>query len=676
MRVRAETARTCVAPRLPLLAAALIVLLSARPDRLFAADEPTAGAVTFSTARGFYTTPFDVTFTAPPGASIRYTLDGTTPTATAGTPYAAPVPVKGTTVLRAVAYRPGHAPGPVTTHTYLFPADVRTQTVPSPKHPAAAYPPAWKDASAPADYNVDAADIPPADAAAFAAGLVDPAVPSISIVTAPANLFDPATGIYQNPTAEGGEWERPVSIEFIDPAKGPGFQVDAGLRVQGGMSRVPANQPKHAFRALFKKKYGPGKLSFPLFGDRTGDLHTIVFRSTYNNSWTHWDPAQHQRADYVRDAFARLTQRDMGHPAVRQRYAHLYLNGLYWGLYDLTDRPADAWAAVVVGGKRDHYTIVNSGEPVSGPPTKADPKGTNRAAADWRALFEAVRKDMTVPANYHDVVTRLVDPTNLADYMVQQFFAGNLDWDFHNYYAYRDTDPAAKVKGWRFVAWDSERTLEGLDDNVTGVNTAGHPTEVFRRLMANPDFKLLFADRAHRALANDGPLTPAKNIARYKALADQIQNAVVAESARWGDFRGGPYTRATWRAEVNRLTTTYFPARTDRVAKQFAAAGFTPAVAAPLFAPHGGKVTAGHRLTITPPAGTVVHYTTDGTDPRVGATATTAGGAISPTARAYDPANRPTVTASTPVKARARSAKGQWSALTEATFVIEPAPAK
>ncbi|HYE21307.1 MAG TPA: CotH kinase family protein, partial [Tepidisphaeraceae bacterium] len=483
-----------------------------------------------------------------------------------------------------------------------------------------------------------------------------------------------------NPTAEGPDWERPASIELLDPGRGgvagPGFQIDAGLRIQGGNSRVPANQPKHAFRALFKKKYGPGKLDFPLFGAHTGKLDTVVFRSTYNNSWTHWDPAQHHRADYVRDGFARLTQRDMGHPAVRQRYAHLYLNGLYWGLYDLTDRPADAWAAAVVGGKRDHYSIVNSGEPVSGPPTKTDPKGTTRAAADWRALFEAVRKDMTVPAHYHDVTTRLVEPTALADYMIQQFFAGNLDWDFHNYYAYRDTDPAAKVKGWRFVSWDSERTLENLDDNVTGVNTTGHPTEVFRRLMTNPDFKRLFADRAHRALTNDGPLTPAKNIARYKSLADQIQNAVVAESARWGDNRGGPYTRATWRAETTRLLTTYLPARTDRVAKQFATAGFTPAIAPPTLTPHGGKVPPGHTLSITPPAGTIVHYTTDGVDPRVPATATTPGGAISPAARAYDPANRPALTASTPVKARARSAKGEWSALTEATFVMDPAPPK
>src|SRR6185295_5619834 len=59
--------------------------------------------VVFSSQRGFYDAPFNVTLsTATAGATIHYTLDGTDPTATHGATYAAPIPVNTTTMLRAM----------------------------------------------------------------------------------------------------------------------------------------------------------------------------------------------------------------------------------------------------------------------------------------------------------------------------------------------------------------------------------------------------------------------------------------------------------------------------------------------------------------------------------------------------------------------------------------------
>ena len=61
---------------------------------------------TFSIDRGFYTSPIDVAITsATPGAEIRYTLDGTKPTASSGTVYSGPINISQTTVLRAAAFK-------------------------------------------------------------------------------------------------------------------------------------------------------------------------------------------------------------------------------------------------------------------------------------------------------------------------------------------------------------------------------------------------------------------------------------------------------------------------------------------------------------------------------------------------------------------------------------------
>jgi mono/diheme cytochrome c family protein len=63
---------------------------------------------TFSPLPAMYTSAQTVTLsTATPGATIKYTTDGSTPSATAGTVYAAPFPVTATTTIKAYAYKAG-----------------------------------------------------------------------------------------------------------------------------------------------------------------------------------------------------------------------------------------------------------------------------------------------------------------------------------------------------------------------------------------------------------------------------------------------------------------------------------------------------------------------------------------------------------------------------------------
>ena len=80
-------------------------------------------------------------------------------------------------------------------------------------------------------------------------------IPALSLVTGVENL-----DIYAAPRDRGAEAERPVSVELFhaDPAQS-GFQIDAGMRIQGGAGRWEF-MPKHSFRLFFKQKYGASKL--------------------------------------------------------------------------------------------------------------------------------------------------------------------------------------------------------------------------------------------------------------------------------------------------------------------------------------------------------------------------------------------------------------------------------
>ncbi|MFM8360164.1 MAG: chitobiase/beta-hexosaminidase C-terminal domain-containing protein, partial [Verrucomicrobiota bacterium] len=178
-------------------------------------------------------------------------------------------------------------------------------------------------------------------------------------------------------------------------------------------------------------------------------------------------------------------------------------------------------------------------------------------------------------------------------------------------------------------------------------------------------------DRVERHFSPGGLLSPASLTNRFLARARQIEAAVLAESARWGDVRKtfemgtpprldddgrpvtGPLGRADWRREIQRLLTRYFPQRSDRVRSQLFAHGLLPDLATPRWdSPDGRAWTATH-----PDAGAVIHYTIDGSDPRQ------VGGAVSPQARRYEGPVRPP--AGTPfLRARAWR-QGDWSALAE-----------
>ena len=161
-----------------------------------AADAPT---VVLSPGSGRFAGSVTVRLETPVGgATVYYTLDGADPTM-GGQAYTAPLEVKETTVLRAVALRDGEPLSAITTATYLVGENT--------------------------------------------------GLPAVSLVTDPAHLWDAATGIYTNPGGRGRDWERPVTVEWLSPEGKLGFSVGAGLRIHGNISRTTT---KKAFRLYFR----------------------------------------------------------------------------------------------------------------------------------------------------------------------------------------------------------------------------------------------------------------------------------------------------------------------------------------------------------------------------------------------------------------------------------------
>ncbi len=621
--------------------------------------------VAFSVGRGFYYQSFQLAIsTTTTGTSLYYTLDSSTPSATHGTLYSGPITISTTATVRAVAVFGGSA-GIVSTETYVFPNAVVNQ----PANPAG-FPTSWGAETA--DYAMDSRITTDAS---YKNQVVQDllSLPTMSIVTDESNLFDPTTGIYSNAT--NSNLEVPASLEYFDPASGQTFQINAALVMQGGVGRDPGYE-KHSFRFIFKAPYGPTKLNFPLFGDgATDSFDTVTLRAGFNDSWV-WGQNE---AQYIRDQFADETLLAMGQPASHGNYVQLYVNGLYWGVYNPTERPDTSFAAAYLGGDKNNWDAFDADEAVNSSDTTAYNELMNfNFQGGSTAAYQQVQgnnPDGTRNPNY----PVLMDMTDYIDYMLMNIYIGNTDWPVHNWYMAREEDTSPTdldSTGFKFFPWDSEMSA-GLQwayspsiNSMTTGDWSGWFANTLNVLKNNADFNMRFADEAEKFLFNGGPLTAAAAEQRYQALANEIQSAIVDESARWGDVSGTLYKPSDWTNDESYVLNSWLAPRTGIVIQQLRSAGLFPSVDAPSYAingssQNGGVFHAGDTLTITASA-SPIYYTLDGSDPRL------PGGALNPNAILYS--GSIPLTQSVEVKARVYSG-GTWSALVDAGFYVDLAPA-
>ncbi len=437
----------------------------------------------FSVDRGFYTTPFSVVITTDTvGAEIHYTTNGSAPTATTGTVYTGPIAISKTTTLRAAAFKTGLVSTNVDTQTYIFLDDVIKQTSAAPNVGGTQWPTGPVNGQT-LNYGMKTGVIN-----------VSPwkdetkndllAIPTINIGVDENDMFGATTGIYTHAGSDTRAWERPASVELINPDGTPGFQIDAGIRIRGGFSRSGSN-PKHAFRLFFRSDYGASKLKYPINGTcdqwlaanpwapgpqvcPTDEFDGIDLRTFENYSWSFGgDP----NGIFIQDSLSRDMQLAQGEQASHGKMYHLYIDGQYWGIYNVDERPEASFSASYFGGDKSDYDTI---KPQCGGCAVFATDGDLNA---WQQLWTQAKAGLTTVAAYQKIQgnnpdgTRnpdypvLLDVDNLIDYMLVILYGGNLDAPITNFGSnnvinnWFGTRPRDGSHGFRFFTHDSEHTI-------------------------------------------------------------------------------------------------------------------------------------------------------------------------------------------------------------------------
>lgn len=628
----------------------------------------------FSVPRGLHSAAFTTTITcATPGATIRYTLDCSDPrTSTLAVQGPSPLaividpastngglrPVTPGVVVRAYAFAPGLTSTNVDTVTYVFPTSVLLQTRPT------GFPTQIQFDSDPAIVNN------PLYSSRILGDLA--ALPTMSVVAPYSTMFG-SNGVVRAPN---GTIEVPGSIEVVHP-DGRDDQVDCGLTPHSW------TQNKRSIRVYFRASYGNDKWRHDLFrasaeGNDVGisSFDGLVLRAGFNDGILYNEPARAGRYSFCVDELGRSSQVAMTGFGPRGLFVHLYLNGLYWGLYNPVERPESSFWSDTFGGNKDDYFARNHGGTVDGSPTWFN--GLISGAMNW------------------STASSRLDVTSFCDYILYWTYCGGGDWPSYagnnnNWYAGNRVLPTpGRV---RFFVWDCE------DSWINLPNRPGPPKDgarivnellvgpldisiLWRGLQAVPDFRLQWADRVYQQCANDGPLSEANVLQRWNRITAQVDRGTVGESMRWGRFdpRGITWTRnADWIPYTNSVRQMFVGNQGDLLAALRNTTvpsphpALYPALDPPLFqigapattiAVTDAWVAPGTSIALVRPLALgTIWYSTDGSDPR-GPTGLPVG---------QNGGTGTVVVATSSLLLRARMQFGtEWSALHELRLQVQP----
>jgi hypothetical protein len=200
-----------------------------------------------------------------------------------------------------------------------------------------------------------------------------------------------------------------------------------------------------------------------------------------------WGFQNDNRNVLMREEWSRMTQGAMGEPYARNGYFHLFLNGVYWGVFNWEERTEAAYGETYLGGTKDNIDVVKS----AGNTNSYSTEMTDGNHAAWQSLYTqgiALKNDAVSEASrtarymqmrgLNPDGTRnvaypiLLDADNLIDYLLIVFYGGS--WDApvissgsNNWFGVRDRGGA---RGFAFFAHDTEH---GLDAGNTGYNRVG-----------------------------------------------------------------------------------------------------------------------------------------------------------------------------------------------------------
>ena len=476
-----------------------------------------------SIAAGFYSAAQSVTITSPdPNTTVHYTTDGSTPTS-ASTLYSGTISVGATTVIRARAFSsvPTIPASFVESNTYFINSTHTTEVI---------------------------------------------------------SIFGDQVASLLN----GNQSFPPTGIEYFD-ATGAFKSESFGQTNKHGNDSW--SYPQRGIDFVSMDEYGYDyALHHQLFNSKTRkDFQRIILKASANDNYPFecpkagnpnaWGDPNLFDACHIRDAYVH-TVSQKAHLFMDERTwapSILYVNGQYWGVYDLREKVDDAdFTNYYYNTGSDSLQYLQTW----GATWSA--YGGTQAQTDWTNLANFIKgNNMAIPANYK-IADSLLNVKSLADYIILNSYCVTSDWLNWNTAWWRGINVNGQKKKWRYTLWDEDATFHHYI-NYTGIpnnNANADPCDpsslidpggqgqipILNALLQNPGFKQYYILR-YFDLVNTG-----LSCKRMTDILDSMILVITPEMpkqiAKWGG------NMSAWQQNVSDLRN-FILARCDSVIHKF-----------------------------------------------------------------------------------------------------------
>ena len=319
-------------------------------------------------------------------------------------------------------------------------------------------------------------------------------MPVISLAINPEYLFDHEFGIYAsgNYLQRGKKWERPAHIEFYENNGDLGFSKNIGIRIHGNVSR---RLPQKSFRIYANVDYDNEKaISYHIFPGYNSQLaqeplttfETLLLRNSGTDDFR----------TMFRDGFV---QSLVDHTSLEMqafRPSILYLNGNYWGIYNIRERIDDYYIS-------NHFDVMSDDVMMLEYVANIGLVGDRDDIIEYYKLYDLLIDNNIQDDEVYDQINSMMDVDNFIDYQIIQIYSANMDWPQNNNVFWRiksgETNlnlPMGLDGRWRWILYDLDFSFHNSSLNVLRFATRDdESTFLLRSLLQNDEFRINFINR-------------------------------------------------------------------------------------------------------------------------------------------------------------------------------------